>query len=73
MAKVNKVKIKIPKLSANDDPNFLIAVNGVNYLIPKGKEVEVLDFVKEEYERSEAAREAFYETVATMSTKDGKE
>ena len=48
MAKVNKVKIKIPKLSANDDPNFLIAVNGVNYLIPKGKEVEVPDFVKEE-------------------------
>lgn len=45
----------------------------MNYLIPKGKEVEVPDFVKEEYERSEAAREAFYETVATMSTKDGKE
>ena len=73
MAKVNKVKIKIPKLSANDDPNFLIAVNGVNYLIPKGKEVEVPDFVKDEYERSEAAREAFYETVATMSTKDTKD
>ena len=45
----------------------------MNYLIPKGKEVEVPDFVKEEYERSEEAREAFYETEATMSTKDGKE
>ena len=36
MAKINKVKIKIPKLSTNDDPNFLLAINGVSYLIPKG-------------------------------------
>lgn len=73
MTKTNKVKIRIPKHAANDDPNFYIAINGVNYLIPKGKEVEVPDFVRDEYERSEAAREAFYNTVETMSAKDGKE
>ena len=66
MAKVNKVKIKIPKLSANDDPNFLIAVNGVNYLLPRGKKSCVPKAVADEIERSGRAADIFYENVDGM-------
>ena len=66
MAKVNKVKIKIPKLSANDDPNFLIAVNGVNYLLPKGKSSLVPKSVAEEIRRSQRAAEKQDEKIDAL-------
>ena len=53
-----KVEIYIPKGQANDDPNFLISVNGVNYLLPRGKKSMVPAFVAAEYNRSVEAQEA---------------
>ena len=53
-----KVEIYTPKGQANEDPNFLISVNGVNYLLPRGKKSMVPAFVAAEYNRSVEAQEA---------------
>ena len=53
-----KVEIYIPKGQANEDPNFLISVNGVNYLPPRGRKSMVPAFVAAEYNRSVEAQEA---------------
>ena len=50
--KSNKVDLFIPKGNANEDPNQFIGVNGVGYLLPKGKTSKVPPEVKAEYERS---------------------
>lgn len=64
MAIINekKVELFVPKGAANDDPNLVIGINGVNYVLPKGKKSMVHDFVKAEYDRSVAAQEHYDET-----------
>lgn len=46
-----------------DDPNFLIAINGVNYILPKGKTSRVPKYVAEEYWRSREAQNTADETI----------
>ena len=61
MANNNKndyVDLFIPRGYVNDDPNDFISINGVNYILPRGKTSKVPDFVKEEYDRSVAAQAA---------------
>ncbi len=58
-AKEKYVDLFIPKGYANDEPNLFISVNGDNYLLPKGKTSKVPPCVKEEYERSMRAQEAY--------------
>ena len=53
-----KVEIFIPRANANEDPNFFISVNGVNYLLPKGKKSVVPPAVAKEYNRAVKAQEA---------------
>ena len=50
-----KVMITLPRAKGNESKDAFVGINGVNYLIPKGKPVEVPDFVAEELRRSEAA------------------
>lgn len=50
-----KVEIFVPKGYANDEPNFFIGFNGVNYLLPKGKKSKVPKAVAEEFWRSQEA------------------
>ena len=52
------VDLFVPKGYANDEPNLFISVNGVNFLLPKGKTSKVPPYIKEEYERSQRAQEA---------------
>ena len=33
----DRVEVYIPKGYANEDPNFFVSVNGVNYILPRGK------------------------------------
>ena len=54
-----KVELFVPKGAANDDPNFVIGINGVNYVLPRGKKSMVPAFVKAEYDRSVAAQENY--------------
>ena len=64
--KDDKVDLHIPKGYANDEPNQLIAVNGVNYVLPKGKTSRVPKFVADEYKRSQKAQEALDKRMDEM-------
>lgn len=57
-AKDERVEITVPRGSANEEPNLLIAVNGVNYLLPRGKTSKVPKFIAEEFYRSQKAQQA---------------
>lgn len=61
-----RVELFIPKGAANDEPNVFISVNGVGYLLPKGKKSMVPPFVKAEYDRSVAAQNKMDEHVDEM-------
>ncbi len=55
--KAKREKLYIPRGASNEDPNFFISVNGVNYLLPRGKESSVPAPVAAEYHRSLKAQE----------------
>jgi ribosomal protein L9 len=61
-----RVDIHVPKGYANDEPNLLISVNGVNYLLPRGKTSKVPKFIAEEFYRSQKAQEALDKRVDEM-------
>ena len=44
----------------------MIAVNGVNYLLPKGKSSKVPAYIAEEFYRSQKAQEALDKRVDEM-------
>ena len=64
--KDNRVEIFVPKGYANDEPNLMIAVNGVNYVLPKGKTSKVPKHIAEEFYRSQKAQEALDKRVDSM-------
>ena len=63
---IERVEIHIPRGNANDDPNLFVSVNGVNYLLPKGKTSSVPRAVAAEIKRSWAAQEALDARVDVM-------
>ena len=65
-AKDNRVEVFVPKGYANDDPNLVIGINGVNYVLPRGKKSMVPDFVAAEYYRSQKAQDRLDETMEQM-------
>lgn len=66
MKKNDRVEINVPRGSDREDPNVFVAVNGVNYLLPRGKKSEVPGFVAKELERSGRAADIFYENMDGM-------
>ena len=64
--KDNRVEVFVPKGYANDDPNLFISVNGVNYLLPRGKKSTVPDFVAAEFYRSQKAQERMDQNIEQM-------
>lgn len=67
-----KVELFIPKGYANEDPNLFISVNGVNYLLPRGKKSLVPPEVAAEYERSVRAQQTLDEHKDEMLEANGK-
>ena len=61
-----RVDLFVEKGYANDEPNLLIAVNGVNYVLPRGKTSNVPKHVAAEYYRSRKAQQALDEQVDKM-------
>ena len=61
-----RVEVFIPRGNANDDPNFFVSVNGVNYLLPRGKKSLVPPHIAEEIERSKKAQERMDENIEQM-------
>lgn len=65
-ANEERVEVFIERGYANDDPNFFVSVNGVNYLLPRGKKSLVPAYVAAEIERSKKAKEKLDENVEKM-------
>ena len=61
-----RVEVFIPKGYANDEPNLFVSVNGVNYLLPKGKKSLVPASGAAEIERSKRAAEKQDEKMEQM-------
>ncbi len=64
--KQERVEVFIPKGFVNDEPNLFIAVNGVNYLLPRGKKSLVPKEIAYELMRSQKAQEALDATIDKM-------
>ena len=62
----DRVEVFVPKGYANDDPNLFVSINGVNYLLPKGKKSMVPAHVAAEIERSKRAAEKQDEKMDQM-------
>ena len=68
MSKEQRVEVYIPKGFAGDDPNLFISVNGVNYLLPRGKTSRVPVHIKKELERSRLAQDQADTKAAAMAS-----
>lgn len=64
-----RVERYIPKGSANDDPNMFIGINGVNYILPKGKTSMVPPEVAAEIDRALNAQQKQDDHVDEMLDK----
>ena len=58
MAEEKRVTVFIPRGASNEDPNLFVSVNGVNFLLPRGKESSVPACVAYEIQRANKAEEA---------------
>ena len=65
--KDKRVEVFIPRGAANDDPNLFVSINGVNYLLPRGKTSKVPPEVKYEIERAQRAQNKQDERIDQMS------
>ena len=61
-----KVEVFIPRAGLSDETTYFVGVNGVNYILPRGKKSLVPDYVAEEIKRAMAAEEAMYEEQAAL-------
>jgi len=61
-----RVEVFIPRGSDREDPNLFVGINGVNYLLPRGKKSKVPAAVADEIKRSELAADRFYASIDGM-------
>ena len=61
-----RIEVFIPRGGDRADPNLFVGINGVNYLLPRGKKSMVPKAVADEIARSDLAAERFYESVDGM-------
>lgn len=65
--KVEKVKIKLPRINPRD-PDLYVAVNGEAYLIKRGVEVEVPNYIKEVIDHSREMEEEAQNFIDSAAT-----
>ena len=61
-----KEKITLPRARNGEDSTMFVSINGVNYLVPKGKAVEVPAFVAREIERARKADEYYHDRADAL-------
>ena len=61
-----KEKITLPRARNGEDSTLFVSINGVNYLVPKGKAVEVPAFVAREIERARKADEYYHDRADAL-------
>ncbi|MBQ6466193.1 MAG: hypothetical protein IJJ43_08005 [Oscillospiraceae bacterium] len=62
-----RVEIALPRGGDREDPNLFVGVNGVGYLLPRGKKSRVPACVAEEIARSERARDAMDQARSALA------
>lgn len=62
-----RVKVKLPRPRGNEEKHLFVGVNGIGYLIERGKEVEVPRSVAEVIERSEEVADDNFDTQDALS------
>lgn len=67
--KDDRVEVFIQKGNTNDEPNLIVGVNGVMYVLPRGKTSLVPPHVKAEIDRSFAAQNIMDEHVDELLQK----
>ena len=58
--------VSIPRGGDREDPNLFVGINGMSYLLPKGKKSSVPEAVAFEIARSERARDALDATMDSL-------
>ena len=67
MALENKrIEVSVPRGAEREDPNLFVGINGMSYLLPKGKKSSVPEAVAFEIARSERARDALDATMDSL-------
>lgn len=66
MKTAEKVDVFIPRGAANEDHNFFVSVNGVNYLLPRGKKSSVPKHIAYEIERALRAQDIQDQRIEEM-------
>ena len=61
-----RVDVSVPRGAEREDPNLFVGINGMSYLLPKGKKSSVPEAVAWEIARSERARDALDETMDSL-------
>ena len=61
-----RVAVNLPRAGEREDPNLFVGLNGLNYLLPKGKCSLVPPAVAAEIQRAERAREALDATMDSL-------
>ena len=61
------VEIFIERGGAEEEPNLMVGINGINYLLPRGKTSRVPRAVYEEITRSRRAQAAADEAIDALA------
>ena len=61
-----RIEVSVPRGAEREDPNLFVGINGMSYLLPKGKKSQVPPEVAWEIERSESARDALDVTMDSL-------
>ena len=61
-----RVEVLIPRGGEREDPNLFVGINGLNYLLPRGKSSLVPPAVAAEIRRAERARDALDATMDSL-------
>ena len=61
-----RVEVSIPRGGEREDPNYYVAINGVSYLLPRGRKSMVPPEVAAEIARAERARDALDRTRCSL-------
>ncbi len=61
-----RVEISLPRPGDREDPNLFVGVNGVSYLLPRGKRSRVPGPVAAELARAELARDRLDQTRGAL-------
>ena len=58
-----RIEVFIPRGGDRADPNLFVGINGVNYLLPRGKKSMVPAAVAAEIERADLASDKLYQSM----------